>query len=334
MKLSVLDYAERDQGMTSHDALNATTELAQLADHLGYHRFWVAEHHNVPVFATSAPEVLMAHLASHTDKIRIGSGGVMITNYSTYKVAEIFKMLEALYPQRIDAGIGNSPGGDPVVHEAVIEGRLQNPDYDGQIRQLKGYLAGESPKEYAYKGRRVAPYLDHSPEMYVLGASDSHSKVSGEVGSGFVYAHFIHPDLERGRQAIEDYRKNFAPSKLSQKSHVIIGVFILVGKNDKDAEEMLRAFELWHLSSGSRQRGARQHMQTPEDARQTRYTNEEKQMIEKIHEKIIYGTKEKVVSELKELKEAYQADEILIIPTAYSIEKRKQTISLLAEEIF
>lgn len=334
MKVSILDYAERDKGMSSHDALNAATELAQLADRLGYLRFWVAEHHNVPVFATSAPEIFMAHLASHTERIRIGSGGVMLPNYSTYKVAEIFKMLEALYPHRIDAGIGNSPGGDPVVHEAVIEGRTEKPDYDKQIRELKGYLAGDSPKEYAYKGRRVAPYINHSPQMYVLGASDSHSTVSGEVGSGFVYAHFIDSDIANGRQAIHDYRVNFNPSKLSKKSHVLIGVFVLVGEDEKDAEEMLRAFELWHLSSGNRQRGARQHMQTPQDAYQTQYSDKEEKTIEEIHEKVIYGTKEKVAAELRDLREAYGADELLIIPTAYSIEKRKQTISLLAEEIF
>lgn len=329
MKISILDYAARDEGMTSSQAFAATTELAQLADELGYHRFWVAEHHNVPVLATSTPEILMAHLASHTTRIRIGSGGVMLPNYSSYKVAEVFKTLEALYPNRIDAGIGNSPGGDRVVAQALNEGKTEQPDYQKQIQDLAGFLTDTLPKGHPYKNKRARPVIETVPQLHVLAASDRNAGVAAQVGAGFVYAHFIRGNVAAGKAAVEAYRAAFQPTKLAAKPHVTVAVFVLVGENQEDAEEMARAFELWHVATHSRNRAV-YYLPTPEKAAETTYTKEEEEILKETRRKVMYGTAEDVKQQLLELQTVYEADELLIIPNAYSIEKRKQTIALLA----
>lgn len=329
MKVSILDYAPKDEGMTAHEAFLATTELAQLADELGYHRFWVAEHHNVPVLTGSSPEILMAHLASKTKKIRIGSGGVMLPNYSAYKVAENFKVLEALYPNRIDAGIGNSPGGDKLVSEALNEGKINKPDYTEQVRDLKGFLTDSLPKGHKYKSKRAAPIIETKPEMHLLAASSRNATVAAETGAGFTFAHFINP-LGKGQQAIEEYRAAFQPTELANKPHVMAAVFVVVGKTIAEAEELAAAFDLWHLSSQSTKR-ASYYLPTPGKARQTVYSKEEEAVIKKNRRKVIIGDPEMVKRELIQLKEMYQADELLIVPNVYSIEKRMQSIRLLAE---
>lgn len=330
MKVSILDYAARDDGMNSQEAFQATTELAQEADRLGYHRFWIAEHHNVPVLATSAPEILMAHLANKTTHIRIGSGGVMLPNYSSYKVAEVFKTLEALHPGRIDAGVGNSPGGDKVVSKALNEGKIGPPNYADQVDDLAGFLTDSLPKGHAYKNKRARPIIESTPEMFILAASGRNSEVAARNGSGFVYAHFIRPDVVAGREAINEYRDAFTPTKLAAKSNAIVAVFALVGETKEDAEDMLRAFELWHVSSVSRTRAV-YHMPTPEKASNVTYTEDEQKALTATHQRVIYGTAEEVKQQLLDLQKAYGADEVMIIPNAYSIEKRKQTIRLLAE---
>lgn len=332
MKISILDYAAKDEGMTAHDAFWATTELAQTADRLGYHRFWMAEHHNVPVLAVSAPEIMMTHLASKTERIRIGSGGVMLPNYAPYKVAELFKTLEALYPNRIDAGVGNSPGGDKIVSQALNEGKSEKPNYQQQFRDLTGFLTDNLPKGHKYKNKRAAPIIETVPEMYLLAASERNAGVAGETGAGFVYAHFIRADEEVGRKAIASYREQFQPSKLADRPHVIIAVFVVVGKTEEEAEELAQAFDLWYLSSGSRKRAA-YYMPTPEKARQANYSKEEKELIRENREKVLIGDAKSIKQQLKDLQKQYDADEILIVPNVYSIEKRKQSIVLLAEEL-
>lgn len=332
MKVSILDYAAKDEGMTAHDAFWATTELAQLADRLGYHRFWVAEHHNVPVLAVSAPEILMTHLAGRTQRIRIGSGGVMLPNYSAYKVAEWFKTMEALYPGRIDAGIGNSPGGDKLVHQALNEGKTEKPDYQQQFKDLAGFLTDTLPKGHKYKSKRAAPIIETTPEMYLLAASQRNTGMAAEAGAGLVYAHFIRPDENIGVEAARAYREQFQPNKLGGKPHVIVAVFVVVGETEEEAEELAQAFDLWYLSSGSRKRSA-YYMPTPEKARQVDYSDEEKELIRENRKKVLIGDAASVKQQLEDLQARYHADEILIVPNVYSIEKRKQAIRLLADEM-
>ena len=307
MKISLLDYAARDEGMNSQQAFQATTELAQLADQLGYHRFWIAEHHNVPVLATSAPEIMIAHLANKTTHIRIGSGGVMLPNYSSYKVAEVFKTLEALHPGRIDAGVGNSPGGDKVVSQALNEGKTEKPNYADQVDDLAGFLSDSLPKGHAYKNRRARPIIETTPPMFILAASGRNAELAARNGSGFVFAHFIRPDVAVGRDAITAYRDAFKPTKLAEKPHTIVAVFALVVETKEDAEDMLRAFELWHLSSVSRTRAV-YNMPTPEKARTITYTEEEEASLKETRKRIVYGTAQEVKQQLLDLQVAYGAD--------------------------
>lgn len=331
MKVSILDYAPKDEGMSAHEAFTATTELAQLADRLGYHRFWVAEHHNVPVLSSSSPEILMAHLASQTKRIRIGSGGVMLPNYTAYKVAENFKVLEALFPNRIDAGIGNSPGGDRLVSQALNEGKTEKPEYTEQVRDLTGFLTDSLPKGHKYKSKRAAPIIDTKPEVHLLAASSRNAGVAAETGAGFTFAHFINPS-GKGKQAAEAYRTAFQPTELADKSHVMVAVFVVIGKTTAEAEGLAAAFDLWHLSSQSSKRAA-YYLPSPEKAREANYSPEEQEEIQKNRQKVIIGDPETVKRDLIQLKEDYEADEILIVPNVYSIEKRKQSIELLADTL-
>lgn len=330
-KISILDYAARDEKKSATEAYQDTIFLAQEAEALGYHRFWIAEHHNVPVLATSTPEIMMSQIASQTKHIRIGSGGIMITNYSTYKVAEQIRTLEAFYPGRIDAGIGNSPGGDPVAHAALTEGReSKKPDYPKQITDLKGYLTDDLPKGHPYKNKRAYPLVDTVPQVFVLGGSTNHAPVAGENGLGFVFAHFYRPDVALGRQAIQDYREAFKASAVSQAPHAIVAVFVLVGEDEEEAEQMLQAYDLWQYTSTTH-RGISSYMPTPERAAKKVYTKTDQQIISKNRQKVIWGTIETVRQQLTQLVENYSADELLICPSAYSIEKRQQTIRAIAE---
>ena len=283
----------------------------------------------MPVLASSSPEILMSHLATTTKRIRIGSGGVMLPNYSSYKVAENFKVLEALFPNRIDAGIGNSHGGDKLVSQALNEGKTAKLEYAEQVRELKGFLTDSLPKGHKYKSKRAAPIIETTPQMHLLAASGRNAGVAAEVGAGFTFAHFINPSGS-GKKAVEEYHQAFQPSPLAEKPHVSVAVFVVVGKTMEEAEELAAAFDLWHLSSQSPKRAA-YYLPTPEKARQTEYTIEEQAEMKKNRKKAVIGDSIMVKKGLEQLRDDYQADEIIIAPIVYTSEKRKQSIQLLAE---
>lgn len=191
MKLSILDYALIDEGKDAEQALQDTTRLAKLADQLGYHRFWLTEHHDVPAFAGSSPELLMLHLLNHTESIKLGSGGVMLPHYSPFKVAEQFKMLEALHPGRVDLGIGNNPG-TTVVKRAMDEDKSAYLDYAQSIEDLRHYLT--SPPEEQRVGKVIAqPQLSRHPEMWLLSTSQRSAKLAAMQGMGYTLGTFLLP---------------------------------------------------------------------------------------------------------------------------------------------
>jgi luciferase family oxidoreductase group 1 len=226
--LSVLDLAPVTAGRSAADALAGTTRLAQRADELGYKRFWVAEHHNIPSVASTAPETLIAHLAASTERIRVGSGGVMLPNHSPLAVAERFGMLEALHPDRIDLGLGRAPGTD---QRTAMVLRSGNPDaFPEQFAELRGYL-GEG-----HHGIRAVSGEHTVPELWMLGSTDGGARIAGPLGIPFVFAHHFHPHFTE--PALELYRELFVPSDLAAGPRAIVAAAIVGGEDDEHAARL------------------------------------------------------------------------------------------------
>ena len=215
-------------GQTAGQALAATTEVARRADELGYRRFWVAEHHNIPSVASTAPETLIAHLAASTERIRVGSGGVMLPNHSPLAVAERFGMLEALHPNRIDLGLGRAPGTD--MRTALALRSTSPEDFEEQFAQLRGHLGG------GYGGMRAVAGEHTEPELWMLGSTDGGARIAAALGLPFVFAHHFHPHFTE--PALELYRALFVPSDLLGAPRAIVAAGIVVGADDAEAARL------------------------------------------------------------------------------------------------
>jgi luciferase family oxidoreductase group 1 len=226
--ISILDLAPIRSGETASEALAGVTAVAQRADELGYRRFWVAEHHNIPAVASTAPEVLIAHLAAKTERIRVGSGGVMLPNHAPLAVAERFGMLEALHPNRIDLGLGRAPGTDTRTALAL---RSTSPEgFPEQLAQLRGHLGD------GYAGMRAVTG-DHSvPEIWMLGSTDGGARIAAALGLPFVFAHHFNPHFTEPALAL--YRDNFQPSDMLDRPRTIVAAAIVVGEDDADANRL------------------------------------------------------------------------------------------------
>ena len=223
--LSVLDLAPVGAGQSAADALAGTTAVARRADELGYRRFWVAEHHNIPAVASTAPETLIAHLAANTERIRVGSGGVMLPNHSPLAVAERFGMLEALYPNRIDLGLGRAPGTDQRTAMVLRSGDPHR--FPEQFAELRGFLGD------GYGGIRAVSGEHTLPELWMLGSTDGGARIAAEYGIPFVFAHHFHPHFTEPALAI--YRDRFQPSDLAERPRTIVAAGIVVGEDDEHA---------------------------------------------------------------------------------------------------
>lgn len=329
ISLNVLDYSPIDKGENGREALLQTTELAQTAEELGYKRFWVSEHHQLLSLAGSNPEMLMMHLAASTKKIRIGSGGVMLPHYSSYKVAENAKLLEALYPNRIDLGLGRAPGGNRLATIALNEEKTQPMSYEQQIEDLKGFITDQLPQNHRFKGLLATPIIETNPEMWVLGSSTGSSSIAASNGIGFTFAHFINP-FGDGLEAVKEYRINFRPSPLLKEPKVMVAVFSVIAETNELAEELAKAFDLWLLRSESANPPV--YYPTTTEAAEQKYGIYEQQRIAHNRNRVIWGDPKKVKKEIEGLAELYNTNEITIIPNIAGFENRRKAISLLANE--
>lgn len=326
--LNILDYSPIDEGADAHQALWETTELARHADSLGYKRFWVSEHHMVDSVANSSPEMLMMHLASSTSNIRIGSGGVMLPHYSSYKVAENFRMMEALHPNRIDIGIGRSPSYR-MVNQALNEDKAKRQSYEQQVDDLKKYFTDNTVEEHRFQSLIAAPRISTTPEMWMLGTGDRGARVAAAQGTGYVFAHFAKPGL-RGVSIVENYRHHFQPSTLLQSPKTMIALFTVVAETEEEAEELAKAFDLWLYFVESENQPP--YYPSVETARKRGFTASEEERVRQNRRRMIIGTPKKVKTEIEKISEAFDADEIMIVPNVSGIENRKKVIELLANE--
>ncbi|HZG70330.1 MAG TPA: LLM class flavin-dependent oxidoreductase [Chondromyces sp.] len=329
MKLSVLDQSVIQKGENAGEAFRQTAELAQAAEKLGYTRFWVAEHHNTNGLAGSSPEILISHLASQTERIRVGSGGVLLPQYSPLKVAENFKVLEALFPNRIDLGIGRSPGGNAATRMALTDGVAKSlNEFPRQVKDLKGYLLDDLPQGHEYHEVKAAPEIHTLPEVWHLGLTERGARTAAEQGVGFTFGHFIAPGY--GRKAVETYTKHFIPSPLLSRPKVNVCIFVICAPTEEEAEDLAWSQDMWLLSVEKSHR-ADTRLIPVDEAKSLILTTEDEQRIKQNRKRAVIGTPEFVRKELVELSERYQTDEFIVLTNIFDYEKKLQSYRLLAE---
>lgn len=328
IKLSVLDQTVIRKGETAKISLNQTLELAKLSEDLGYTRFWVAEHHNTRGIAGTSPEILISHIATNTSTIRIGSGGVLLPQYSPYKVAENFKLLETLYPNRIDLGIGRSPGGSPATRLALTDSlRKSMNEFPRQISDLQGYLDDSIPDSHPYHNVKAYPVSDGSPELWILGVTHRGARVAAEKGTAFTYGHFINP--ENGLRAMETYRENFQPSISLKTPKTNVCIFVICAPTQERAEEIAISQDIWLLSV---EKGLDTHILPVHEANNIKLTKKDKERIVENRRRMIIGTPKKVREEIIRLRDYYKTEEFMIINNTYDFQEKLQTYRLLAEQ--
>jgi len=327
ISLNILDYSPIDEGGTAAAALKQTTELARLAERLGYKRFWVAEHHQVDSVAGSTPEMLMMHLATSTETIRIGSGGVMLPHYSAYKVAENFRMLEALHPGRIDLGIGRSRSYR-IVNEALNESKTKRLPYDQQLMDLQKYFADDIDSEHRFQSLKAMPIIETAPELWLLGTGQGSARLAAEKGMAYAYAHFAKPS-QQGVEVVDTYRAEFQPSSFLQQPKVIIAVFAVVAETPEKAEELATAFDLWLLFVESD--SPPPYYPSVETAKKRGVSPSEQEKVARNRQRMLIGTPDQVKAQIESIANRYKTDEITIIPNIYGADNRMDTLRLLAD---
>jgi len=325
--LSVLDLAPVSSGSTSADALGHTLELARHADELGYTRYWLAEHHNMPGIASSAPAVLIGHVADTTERIRVGSGGVMLPNHAPLVVAEQFGMLEALHPGRIDLGIGRAPGTDPATAAALRRSAdaLSVEDFPEQLLDLIGFFTGEFPDDHPYRAITAVPALGNMPALWMLGSSGYGAQVAGMLGLPFAFAH--HFSADNTIPALELYRRAFRPSSVLSAPYAMIGVAVVCADDDAEASWLAAPGALSYLRLRSGRPGP---FPSPEEAASYPYTAIERASVESRRRNQVVGGPATVRRGLEELIAATGADELMITTMVHGHEDRLRSYELIA----
>lgn len=326
--LSVLDQSPIRAGCTPADALRETLELAALCDRLGYHRYWLAEHHSTGGLAGSAPEIMIGQIASRTRNLRVGSGGVMLSHYSSLKVAEQFRVLEALYPGRIDCGIGRAPGSDGLTAHALAHGpgALGIEHFPAQIRDLQSWLGGEMPDDHPFRQVAAMPAGETVPEFWLLGSSDQSAAYAAYFGCAFSFAHFINP--QGGPLVMEAYRRHFEPSASLAAPRGSVGIFVICADTEEEALDLRWSRDLWILRLHT---GRTAPVPTVEEAKNYPYTDRERAIVEHNRGRTIAGDPDQVKAQIDALQAAYKVDEFVVVTICDRFEARLRSYELLAE---
>ncbi len=329
IRLSVLDQSTVVTDRSPDASIRESLALARHCEGLGYHRYWVAEHHNSDSVAGSAPEVLIAAIAATTDRIRVGSAGVMLPHYATLKVAEQFRVLEAIAPGRIDLGVGRAPGSDQMTAHALNPNAARAAElFPAQIRDLLAWLAGAPLDErHPFRNVRAQPQGPGVPELWVLGSSDYGAQVAAHFGLPYCFAHFI-TDGAGAAEAIALYRELYQPSDRHPTPYAAACVWALAADTEADAE--------WQFGSRAasrlgRDRGVFEPLPSPEEAAAQAYTDIERARLARVREGAIIGTGRQVTEHLAALASRLGADEVAVLTTTHDEQVRRRSYALLAE---
>ncbi|HWI04229.1 MAG TPA: LLM class flavin-dependent oxidoreductase [Acidimicrobiales bacterium] len=328
--LSLLDQAPIPDGSTAGEALQQTVALARAAEALGYHRYWVAEHHGTRSLAATAPEVLVGAVASATSTIRVGSGGVLLSHYSPLKVAEVFRTLSALHPGRIDLGVGRTPGADPVTEAALqyLPGVPGDERYVDKVVDLLGFLHDRLEAGHPFAAVRAMPDGVPAPALWMLGSSSHSGAVAAYLGQPFAFAHFITPAF--GPQVVEAYRRGFEPSATHAGPEALVAVAVMCATTDAAAERLARSAEVWGLRPEGTERGP---LLSPEDAAARALTELEVAKVAQGRAARVVGSPSRVADGLLALAETYGVDELMLVTVCHDAGARRRSYELVAEAL-
>lgn len=327
--LSLLDFVDVPPGVTAAEAIARTVRTAQTADRLGYKRFWISEHHNFEGLASSSPEILISHVASATERIRVGAAGIMLPNHAPLKVAEWFKTLEMLHPGRIDLGLGRAPGTDQVTAYALRgdrDGADGVPDFPKMAAELIAFLTDQWPDGHPFGQVKATPVVPGQPELLMLGSSGWGSAFAAVNGMTSVFAHHMSPEL--AVDALRAYRRDFQPSDLGAEPRVIVSALALAS-HDPDVTADFTAG--WALMMRNLRRGARTRP-TAEEIRAYRLSSEFAEIAPTLNGRIFAGEPTAVAQQLDELGNAAGADELVIVAPTPDLDAKLQSLELLATE--
>lgn len=327
MEIGVLDYALIDEGEQAREALANTVRLAQTAEALGYKRFWVAEHHNVPAFASSSPALIALEIANHTQQIRVGSGGVMLPHYSPLNVAENFRVLSAYAPGRVDLGVGDNPGTGRV-KRAMQDNKGPGTDYLAKIDTLAQYVTTAGP--IAETEVAANPIISEAPEMWMLSTSVSNAIHCAERGLAYCFGLFPFASkdgLAIGQTAVRAYREHFKPSALLKAPQTMVAIFVSVAEDPLVAKGLTRAIDCWLLG----REDFSYFKRFPSIATAERYvfTPQEEERVQANRTRMAHGTVAEVSAQLQTLVATIGADELLLMPLIPGIERRIEALTRL-----
>jgi luciferase family oxidoreductase group 1 len=328
LPLSVLDLSVVTTAAPPSMALRNSIDLARHVDRLGYVRYWLAEHHNLASVASPAPDIMIGQIAAATQNIRVGSGGIMLPNHAPLMVAERFKMLEALFPGRIDLGLGRAPGTDGATAHALrrrLDGR-EGDDFLERLHELTLWETRRFPPGHPYNNVIAMPNDVPLPPIWLLGSSDYSSDLSAQVGMGFAFAH--HFASHDAADALVHYRARFKSSEWRNSPHGILAVAVIVGETDEDAERLASSADLNRLR---RDRGQFAPLPSVEEALAYDYSDAERASVRRNREKLFVGSKQTVLQKLQPLIDSSQPDEVMVITATYDHDARKRSYDLLAE---
>lgn len=327
IKLSVLDQSPIRRGSNAREAILESQQLVRLADELGYTRYWVSEHHNITTLAGSTPEVLIAHLAGETKHIRVGSGGIMLPNHSTLKVAENFRMLETLFPGRIDLGMGRAPGGDRLTASILNpSNRFDEREFVQQLADLRAYLHDDHTPGTIQEKVKAIPQALTAPALWMLTSSGESGLLAAHFGMALSFAQFINP--VGVAESIAAYRNRFKPSPELQQPQASIGIFVLCAATEEKAAE-LQAFmdyRLLHI-----EKSLTEGLPSYAYIKTLEYTPAEQQRIQQNRGRMIAGTPEQVKAQIEQLAQTCGVEEIVAATITEDFEDRLTSYRLLAK---
>jgi luciferase family oxidoreductase group 1 len=328
IKLSVLDQSPVRKGVSASRAVQETVELAKLTDQLGYTRFWVSEHHNTGSLAGSTPEVLIAHLAGQTQHIRVGSGGVMLPNHSALKVAENFRMLEAMFPGRIDLGMGRAPGTDRLTASVLNpSNKFSEQDLVEQLMDLQNYFHDAAETGPVGARIRAIPMIDTVPAQWLLSSSGQSSLFAAHFGMGFSFAHFINP--VGGAQAVELYRARFEPSADLAFPEANVAIFAFCSDDEEKVKQHQAVMDHRFLQF---EKGGSIMPLTYDDVKDAEYTAQDLERIRMNRRRMIVGSPDEMKSKISSLANTYNVDEVMLVTIAEDFDDRLDSYRLLAQQ--
>lgn len=325
MKLSILDQVPVSSGKTAKDALEATIELAELADELGYHRYWIAEHHDFSGLASPAPDIIIGIIGSKTKRIRIGSGAVLLPNYRPYSIAERYNLLATLYPGRVDLGLGRAPGGSAEASLALVDNFLEQvKHYPDKLDELLHFLHRDFPSDHLYSKLAAQPVPQERPEPWLLGTSVKSAVLALEKGLPYVFGDFM-SDSE-GPEILKGYYDNFQ----GENPKAIVTVNVICAETTEEAEDLARSNQVWKLLQAKGEGSGK--VPSLAEVREYLFTDEDLEALSNSNYRQIIGNPAEVRHALEELSEMYQTNEFMLVTITHDSEARKKSYELVAKE--